>query len=258
MLSKAPEPQHAVLVRNFEDASLFGVMTGSVALHVRGLTKSCASFNHIRRMFKVEIYRRAALQPKVSDTDFVARAIGVSASASQSTLLLFDHVETEVRGDAMEEVERRESFQKIVVVGDDSIYGEISSFFFANDFKSTIMMGIPVAAEAMNNTLMRVLTNLNTQGGIFADAKTGMMVMIEAVAQEVMRLMPMERESPMTNLAAVHAHVPRIVEEMDCCSALVREGIDSAAMPVFIDTIASLASSSICGSFSELWKSEQV
>ena len=26
MLSKAPEPQHAVLVRHFEDASLFGCM----------------------------------------------------------------------------------------------------------------------------------------------------------------------------------------------------------------------------------------
>ena len=46
-------------------------------------------------------------------------------------------------------------FQKIVLVENEGIYGEISSFFSANNFRSTIMMGIPVAAEAMNNTLMR-------------------------------------------------------------------------------------------------------
>ena len=96
----------------------------------------------------------------------------------------------------------------------------MSSFFSANDFMSTIMMGIPVA------TVMWVLTNLNAQGGIFADAKIGMLVMIEAAAQEVLRLMAMEWESPLTNLATVHADVPRIVEEIDCCSALVRDGID--------------------------------
>ena len=50
--------------------------------------------------------------------------------------------------------------------------------------------------------------------------------MIEAAAQEVLRLMPMEWESLLTNLATVHADVPRIVEEIDCCSALVRDGID--------------------------------
>ena len=72
-------------------------------------------------MFKVEIYRRAALQPKVSDTDFVARPIGASASTSHGTLLSLDHVETEVLGDAMEEVGRRESFQKIVLVENEGI-----------------------------------------------------------------------------------------------------------------------------------------
>ena len=182
-LTKIDEDQKQT-IEAFKYAAIVGSQLGSLTVWIKGKPRVIRGLESLRKVWKVEVHRRAHLKSRPSDADFPTGCLSQDDGADND-----------------EKTEVDETAQQISDLKE--VVASINTFIQDNKMDTTPVMARITAAKSLNATMMLLLQMTSSAAGKLEDPDNAHLTIVRIAAAEVMRLIPSEFDDVMRILDEV-------------------------------------------------------